>query len=78
VDDRPAVAAQLAGLGVETGVHYPCPLHRQPAFRSLHGDRSLPHAERAAARVLSLPICGEITDEEADYVCDRVLEVVRP
>ena len=77
VDDRPAVAARLAGMGVETGVHYPCPLHRQPAFRSLHGDRSLPHAERAAARVLSLPICGEITDDEAEYVCDRVLEVVR-
>lgn len=75
VEDRAAVMAELAALGVETGVHYPCPLHRQPAFRHLPAVE-LPHAERAAARVLSLPICGEIGDEEADQVCDRVLAVV--
>lgn len=76
VDDRPAVAAELAAAGVETGVHYPIPLHLQPAFRTRHGAGRLPNAEWAAAHVLSLPICGEITDTEAAYVCDRVLDAI--
>ncbi len=76
VDDQKKTAAALSALGVETGVHYPCPLHLQPAFRHLRGG-ALPNAERAAARVLSLPICGEITDEEAEYACDQVLAVLR-
>ncbi|MCG5238766.1 DegT/DnrJ/EryC1/StrS family aminotransferase [Azospirillum doebereinerae] len=78
VDDRPAVVARLAASGVETGVHYPIPLHLQPAFRGRHGYERLPNAERAAARVLSLPICGEITVEEAAWVCDRVLDTLHP
>lgn len=75
VDERARVADALAGLGVETGVHYPCPLHLQPAFRHLRGD-SLPQAEKASGRILSLPICGEITDDEAAYVADQVLAVL--
>jgi len=75
VDGRSRVAEALAALGVETGVHYPCPLHLQPAFQHLRGG-GLPHAELASERILSLPICGEITDEEAAYVCDQVLAVV--
>jgi len=75
VDDQQKTAAALSALGVETGVHYPCPLHLQPAFRHLRGD-ALPNAERAALRILSLPICGEITDEEAEYACDQVLTVL--
>ena len=76
VDDQQKTAAALAALGVETGVHYPCPLHQQPAFRYLGGE-ALPNAERAARRILSLPICGEITDDEAEYACDQVLAVLR-
>jgi len=76
VEDQQKTAAALAALGVETGVHYPCPLHLQPAFQHLRGD-ALPNAERAAKRILSLPICGEITDEEAEYACDQVLAVLR-
>jgi len=75
VEDRQQVSDALAALGVETGVHYPCPLHLQPAFRHLKGD-SLPNAERSAGRILSLPICGEITDDEAEYVCNQVLAVL--
>ncbi len=75
VKDRPRVMEALAALGVETGVHYPCPLHLQPAFQHLRGD-PLPHAERASEQSLSLPLCGEITDDEAAYVCDQVLEVM--
>ena len=76
VEDRSAVAAHLAAAGVETGVHYPIPLHLQPAFRGMQGMGPLPNAEWAAAHLLSLPICGEITDSEAAFVCDCVLDAI--
>jgi UDP-2-acetamido-2-deoxy-ribo-hexuluronate aminotransferase len=57
VDAREAVAESLKAQGIPTTVHYPLPLHRQPAYASLcrvSGDLS--NAERAAERVLSLPM----------------------
>jgi len=57
VDDRDEVQATLAAAGVPTAVHYPVPLHLQPAFSHLGlGPGSFPVAERAASRVLSLPL----------------------
>lgn len=54
VQDRDAVQAALKAAGVPTAVHYPLPLNRQPAV----ADTSLvlPHGERAAAEVMSLPM----------------------
>ena len=55
------------------GIHYPIPLHRQPAYVALgYGDVSLPHTERAAAEVLSLPMFPELTDDADRYVADTV------
>ena len=51
--NREKLREDLARQGIMTAVHYPVPLHRQPAFRSK--DR-LPHAERASREVLSLPL----------------------
>lgn len=61
VDDREAVESSLKGAGVPTAVHYPVPLHLQPVYAELArgiGWRrgSFPVAERAADRVLSLPM----------------------
>ena len=51
----------------------PIPLHRQPAYVALgYGDVSLPHTERAAAEVLSLPIYPELPDDALRYVADTV------
>jgi len=71
---RDALAAALAERGVGTLIHYPIPLHLQPAFASLGGrpgDR--PVAETASAEILSLPLYPELTDEQAG----RVVEAVR-
>lgn len=71
VDDRDGVRERLGEMGVETGIHYPVPLHLQPAYRHLGrtgGD--FPVAERMAERVLSLPIYPEITEAQIDYVVD--------
>ncbi len=57
VDDRKGVQERLHAAGVPTAVHYPVPLHLQPAFAGLgQGRGSFPMAERAAERVLSLPM----------------------
>jgi len=73
--DRAATAARLDAAGIETAVHYPTPIHRQPAYAHL-GDSGdpprLPEAERAAAEVLSLPIYPELSDAEVAAVADAL------
>jgi UDP-2-acetamido-2-deoxy-ribo-hexuluronate aminotransferase len=57
VEDRPGFQAQLQAAGVPTAVHYPVPLHLQPAYaRQEVGRGSFPLAEAAADRVISLPM----------------------
>ncbi len=57
VDGRDAVQDTLKAAGVPTAVHYPTPLHLQPAFAQLGlGRGALPAAEAAAVRVMSLPM----------------------
>jgi dTDP-4-amino-4,6-dideoxygalactose transaminase len=77
VSNRDAVQAALAERGIATGVHYPIPLHRQPAFARWAGG-ALPVAERTASRVLSLPLCAHLQDAEQDEVLDRFLAIAAP
>jgi len=75
---RDAVKAQLAAAGVGTEVYYPVPLHLQKCFQSLgYGIGSLPHTERAAREVLSLPIFPELTAAEQETVVVRLADVLR-
>jgi len=65
----------LQKKGISTGIHYPLPLHLQPAYARLgHSVGSFPNAEKLAATVLSLPIYAEITDEEIDTVTQAIRE----
>ena len=62
---RDAWRARLGEAGVQTGVHYPIPVHLQPAYRDLgHAAGDFPVSERAAGEVLSLPIFPELTDQQ--------------
>ena len=75
--NRAALAAQLAERGIETAVHYPKPLHLQPAYLSLGFPRStFPNAERACERVLSLPVHPWLTPEQVSFVANSVREVL--
>ena len=70
---RDALLEHLKAADVMAGIHYPIPLHQQPAYVALgYGDVSLPHTERAAAEVLSLPIYPELPDAALRYVADTV------
>jgi dTDP-4-amino-4,6-dideoxygalactose transaminase len=71
-DDRDAVAEHLARHGVATAVHYPTPIHLQPAFGGPGRSGEHPIAEAAARRVLSLPLYPELTDGEVNEVCAAV------
>ncbi|KIH75766.1 UDP-2-acetamido-2-deoxy-ribo-hexuluronate aminotransferase [Geoalkalibacter ferrihydriticus] len=74
VEQRDEMLAALAAQGVPTAVHYPVPLHRQPAFASLgYPHASFPHAEEAARQVMSLPMHPYL--KEADQV--QIAEAVK-
>jgi dTDP-4-amino-4,6-dideoxygalactose transaminase len=79
VEDRDAVQAALKAKGVDSGLHYPVPLHLQTAYAHM-GLRAgaFPVSERCAARLLSLPMYPELTDDQIDYVCTSLAEIVRP
>src|SRR5205814_1803434 len=63
----------LTSHSVETGIHYPIPVHRQPAFRSVpHVAGDLAVTDRLASEVLSLPMFPTISEEQIRYVADRV------
>jgi dTDP-3-amino-3,4,6-trideoxy-alpha-D-glucose transaminase len=70
---RDALRAHLTARGVETGIHYPVPPHRQPAFAGGPlADHALPGAERLAREVLSLPMGPHLSDEDLDLVITAV------
>jgi dTDP-3-amino-3,4,6-trideoxy-alpha-D-glucose transaminase len=72
---RDALREHLARRGVETGIHYPLPLHLQPAYAFLgHRAGDFPVAEEACATVLSLPIHAGLSDEDAAFVAAAVRE----
>ena len=70
---RERLQAHLEAAGIETGVHYPVPLHRQPAWLRHYGESpALPRAERLAQEILSLPVFPDLTDAEVERVGDAV------
>ncbi len=70
---RDSLAAHLKSCGIQTGIHYPIPLHLQPALRDLgYGQGDLPVTENLAGTILSLPIFPELTTEEVDHVVKSI------
>jgi dTDP-4-amino-4,6-dideoxygalactose transaminase len=71
--ERERLRQHLSARGVETLVHYPYLLHRQPLFRR-DAQPSLPFAEGVVDRILSLPLYAQLRDEELRAVVGAVLE----
>ena len=68
---------ELEHRGIETGIHYPIPCHLQPAWLAHYPAVQLPHAEAFARSCLSLPMHGEMTDEEARQVTGALKEILK-
>ncbi|MBN9658835.1 MAG: aminotransferase class I/II-fold pyridoxal phosphate-dependent enzyme [Acidobacteria bacterium] len=66
--NREKLRAHLLAAGIQTGIHYPVPLHRHPAFRDARVPAPLPVAERACKEILSLPIGVHIRLSDAERV----------
>lgn len=71
VPDRAALMARLRAEGVATAIHYPQPVHLQPAYRGRTplGPAGCAETARAAAEVMSLPMFPELTDAQVEHVC---------
>jgi dTDP-4-amino-4,6-dideoxygalactose transaminase len=70
---RDQLLKYLKDQGVFAGLHYPTPVHLQPCYEHLaKPPGSFPFTEAAASRVISLPMFAEITEEQIEYVCDRI------
>ena len=61
---REQLRAALTKAGIGTAVHYPIPVHRQPAYTQLGMDAAFPVADRLASEILSLPLTADHTEAE--------------
>jgi dTDP-4-amino-4,6-dideoxygalactose transaminase len=76
--NRDATRDRLQAEGIQTGVHYPIPIHLQPGYRDLgYSAGDFPVSESVAAQVLSLPMYPELTVPQIDTVSDAVLAAER-
>jgi UDP-2-acetamido-2-deoxy-ribo-hexuluronate aminotransferase len=76
VERRDEVQRALQDAGVPTAVHYPVPIHLQPAYAHLSGDAACPVAHALADKVMSLPMGPYLTDEDIRRVCAALLDAV--
>jgi dTDP-4-amino-4,6-dideoxygalactose transaminase len=76
LQDRDAVAEALRARGIACAVHYPIPLHRQPAMAGLADHVQLPVAEDVARRCLSLPMYPELGEQRVGQVAEALREIV--
>ena len=71
---RDDLVAYLGEKGIGTGVYYPIPIHKQPLYRKLGFEDSLPVAERFAKEVLSLPVHPAVSEADLDHIIETVKE----
>lgn len=66
----------LGENGINCGIHYPIPIHLQPIYRKLYGykEEDFPYSEMLSKTGLSLPMFPQLTNDEIDYVCEKVSE----
>jgi dTDP-4-amino-4,6-dideoxygalactose transaminase len=77
VPRRDAMLAHLKSKGIDAGIHYPLPVHRQAAYLNQgYGEISLPVTEQVADEIISLPMYPELTREQIEYVASSVKEAL--
>jgi UDP-2-acetamido-2-deoxy-ribo-hexuluronate aminotransferase len=76
VADRPRVQAALTEAGIPTAVHYPKPLHRQPAYAHFGSPDACPLSLAAADEVMSLPMSADLSDADQDRIVAALAAVV--
>jgi len=72
--DRDGLREFLDDQGIDTGIHYPTPAHKHPAVTERVGETTVEFTEELCDRIVSLPMHPRLTEEEVEYVCDRIEE----
>ena len=74
LDKRDIVQEELRKVGIDTALHYPIPLHLQPAFINLstQAEGDFPVSEDIARKVLSLPMHPDLSNSEQDYIIECI------
>ncbi|MGD2102602.1 MAG: DegT/DnrJ/EryC1/StrS family aminotransferase [Acidimicrobiia bacterium] len=76
IDDRDRVLDEMRLAGIGVGIHYPIPVHLQPAHVERFGEKSLPISEDVASRLLSLPLYPEITSRAQEKVVEALQNAI--
>jgi dTDP-4-amino-4,6-dideoxygalactose transaminase len=78
IQDRAELQKYLASVKVDTGIHYPVPLHLQKAYQGFgYKQGDFPIAERAASEIVSLPMFPQITPEQQSRVVDEIVRFLQ-
>jgi UDP-2-acetamido-2-deoxy-ribo-hexuluronate aminotransferase len=77
VENRADVQQRLQSVGIPTAVHYPRPLHLQPAYAMHAGSVALPHSERAGELVMSLPMSADLSSVQIDRIVAALTDALR-
>ncbi|MCV2368273.1 DegT/DnrJ/EryC1/StrS family aminotransferase [Roseateles oligotrophus] len=77
VESREAVQQALNAAGIPTAIHYPKPLHQQPAYVQYGRGKSFPNAERAAQRVMSLPMSPDLSEAQQAKVLAELVRALQ-
>ncbi|MCB4755538.1 MAG: DegT/DnrJ/EryC1/StrS family aminotransferase [Elusimicrobia bacterium] len=78
VENRDELRHYLTERGIGTEVYYPLPLHLQECFQDLgYAKGDFPHSEKAAGKILALPIYPELTSDQIEYVIGAVMSFIR-
>lgn len=71
-DKRDALRAFLQENGIGTMVHYPTPVHLQPAYRDLAAPNSLPRTEKLVGEIVSLPLYPELSRDSVEQIASAI------
>jgi UDP-2-acetamido-2-deoxy-ribo-hexuluronate aminotransferase len=72
LEDRAKVQQALQAAGIPTAVHYPIPIHRQPAYEHLHDGSPIAVSEQLAEEVMSLPMHADLDAETQDRIVSEL------
>lgn len=78
VSQRDALIVYLKKQGIECGIHYPIPLHLQPAYSSLGFRKGqFPVSEQLASDIVSIPMYPELSEEQRSYVVEHIKKFIQ-
>ena len=74
-NSRDEVMRRLAEEGIETRPFF-YPMHSLPMYRSVSGEKTYPVADRLSAQGMNLPSYAQLSPEDIEYVCDRLIRIL--